>query len=100
MNDYTLILFKLTHLNINIEKYFESIMNEDEIYLNLSTFICPQCISKDIKIISSVTSKFNYTIFVVHKTTIVHRRKFQCLACKKFFLKVNPIVSYNLNISF
>ena len=62
MNDYTLKLFKLTHLNINIEKSFESIMNEDEIYLNLSTFICPQCISKDIKIISSVTSKFNYTI--------------------------------------
>ncbi len=53
MNDYTLILFKLTHLNINIEKSFESIMNKDEtfldIYLNLSTFICPHCNSKDIK---------------------------------------------------
>ncbi len=82
MNDYTLILFKLTHLNINIEKSFESIMNKDEtfldIYLNLSTFICPHCNSKRYKNVSSVTSKINYTIFVVHKTTIVlHRRKFQ-----------------------
>lgn len=105
MNDYTLKLFKLTHLNINIEKSFETIINEDEttldIYLNLSTFICPHCNSKDIKIVSSVTSKINYTIFVDHKTTIVlHRRKFQCLSCKKFFLEVNPIVSYNRNISF
>lgn len=104
MNDYTLKLFKLTHLNINIDKSFESITNEDEtildIYLNLSTSYCPHCKSNHIKIISSVTSKLNYSIFVDHKTILnLHRRKFQSKDCNKYFLEQNPFVSYNRNIS-
>ncbi len=105
MNDYTLKLFKLTHLNINTEKSFETITNEDEtildVYLNLSTFYCPHCNSPHIKIVSSVTSKLNYSIFSDHKTILnLHRRKFHCKDCDKFFLENNPIVSYNRNISF
>lgn len=105
MNDYTLKLFKLTHLNINIDKSFETVTNEDEtildVYLNLSTSICHHCNSTHIKIVSSVTSKLNYSIFVDHKTILkLHRRKFQCKDCNKYFLEQNPFVSYNRNISF
>ncbi|MDE7263326.1 MAG: transposase family protein [Anaeroplasmataceae bacterium] len=103
MNDYTLKLFKLTHLNINIDKSFETITNEDEtilnIYLNLSTPVCPNCNSNHIKIVSSVTSKLNYSIFVNHKTILkLHRRKFQCKDCCKYFLEKNPIALWWLAI--
>ena len=89
MNDYTLKLFKLTHLNINIEKSFEKIIKEDEttldIYLNLSTFIFPHYNLKDIKIVSSVTSQINYTIFVDHKTTIYIEENFNVWLVRKSF---------------
>ncbi len=105
MNDYTLKLFKLTHLNIDIEKSFETITDDDktilDVYLNLSTYLCPHCNSSHIKIVSSVISNINYSIFIDYTTILkLHRRKFHCQDCNKFFLEANPIVSYNRNISF
>ena len=105
MDDYTLNLFKLKHLNIDLKKS-EIIYNEDDssmliIYLNNTTNSCPYCDSKDIKVRSTIINNINYTIYIDLKTTIeLHRRKFHCKCCNKYFTEKNPIISENRNISY
>lgn len=105
MDDYTLNLFKLKHLNIDLSKS-EFIYNNDEsctliIHLLRNTFKCPHCNSEDIKVRSMTVNNINYTIFVDIKSTIqLHRRKYHCNTCGKYFTEKNPIISENRNIAF
>lgn len=105
MDDYTLNLFKLKHINIDLEKS-EIIYNDDDsstlkIFLNKSTDSCPHCGSKDIKVRSTIINNINYTIYIDLKSVIeLHRRKFLCNYCGKYFIEKNPIISENSNISY
>lgn len=104
MDDYTLKLFKLTHFNIDIQKssatYFENSTTLD-IYLNRNIFKCTNCDSEDIKVRSVVNTKIKYSLFIDNPIELIlHRRKFYCKDCNKYFIEQNPIVSENRNISF
>ncbi len=104
MDYYTLKLFKLTYLNVDLEKSFVTHITDDKSILNIflksKMKACKICGCYNIKVRSTTKTKVNHSIYSDLKIELyIHRRKYFCSDCGHYFTEENPIVSSNRNIS-
>lgn len=104
MDYYTLKLFKLTYLNVDLEKSFVTHITDDKSILNIflksKMKACKICGCYNIKVRSTTKTKVNHSIYSDLKIELyIHRRKYFCFDCGHYFTEENPIVSSNRNIS-
>lgn len=104
MDYYTLKLFKLTYLNVDLEKSFVTHIDDTKsvlnIFLNKEFKACKYCGCGNIKVRSTIQTKVNHSIYSdLQVELFIHRRKYFCPDCGHYFTEDNPIVSSNRNIS-
>ena len=104
MDYYTLKLFKLTYLNVDLEKSFVTHITDDKsilsIFLKSKMKACKICGCYNIKVRSTTKTKVNHSIYSDLKIELyIHRRKYFFSDCGHYFTEENPIVSSNRNIS-
>ncbi len=104
MDYYTLKLFKLTYLNVDLEKSFVTHITDDKSILNIflksKMKACKICGCYNITVRSTTKTKVNHSIYSDLKIELyIHRRKYFCSDCGHYFTEENPIVSSNRNIS-
>lgn len=104
MDYYTLKLFKLTYLDVDLEKSFVTHITNDKSILNIflksKMKACKICGCYNIKVRSTTKTKVNHSIYSDLKIELyIHRRKYFCSDCGHYFTEENPIVSSNRNIS-
>ncbi|MDE7264020.1 MAG: transposase [Anaeroplasmataceae bacterium] len=104
MDYYTLKLFKLTYLDVDLEKSFVTHITNDKsilnIFLKTKVQACKICGCGNIKVRSTSQTKVNHSIYSDLKVELyIHRRKYFCPDCGHYFTEDNPIVSSNRNIS-